>query len=75
MKIPPTPYSYMVTARPGEHEGAGHVYLVDASGRKIASLWGNPGEKIALALFVIDAAAKLNETRRIHVLAAASEEA
>ena len=57
--LPPGPYRYEVTAKPGEHLGNGHVYIVDATGRKIASCWGNRDEKLALAALVIEARAAL----------------
>jgi hypothetical protein len=53
--LPPGPWSIEVTARKGEHIGSGHVYLVDAKGRKIASIWGTPDEKIAVIDFILAA--------------------
>ena len=53
--LPPGPYQYMVTAKPGDHDGNGHVYIIDANGRKIANIWGKPDEKMALAQLIIDA--------------------
>lgn len=67
--LPPGPYEPMVTARPGEHIGSGHVYLVDSNDRKIASLWGTPDEKIALANLIICA----HEQETIQVTAKAAE--
>lgn len=52
------PLDYMITARPGEHEGSGHVYIVDANGKKLASLWGPKETKIAMAQLILDAANK-----------------
>ena len=54
--LPPLPWSYSTT-RPvsSAHEGAGHVYLLDANGRRIAALWGKPDEKLAIAELVCDA--------------------
>lgn len=52
---PPGPYSFMTTALPGEHLGTGHVYIVDANGRKIAACWGTKDEKLALAELIIRA--------------------
>jgi hypothetical protein len=54
-RLPPRPYSYSTTALPGQHEGAGHVYIIDATGRKIVSVWGRPDEKIALAELIVEA--------------------
>ncbi len=55
MSLPPLPWSYQTNAAPGAHEGNGFVYLLDANGRKIASLWGKPAEKLAVAELVCDA--------------------
>lgn len=35
--------------------GPGHIYLVDASGRKIAVLWGKKGERELNAELIVDA--------------------
>lgn len=51
--LPPGPYQ-LETTRPELEPGAGHIYLVDANGRKIASIWGSPAEKISLVNFIID---------------------
>ncbi len=48
LRLPPGPYEYATTAPLDGHHGIGHVYLLDANGRKIAALWGKPGEKMAL---------------------------
>lgn len=56
--LPPLPWTYQTSAHPGQHEGAGFVYLVDANGRKIGTFWGRPEEKIAIAELVIDACDK-----------------
>jgi hypothetical protein len=53
--LPPLPWSYQTNAAVGKHEGHGFVYLLDANGRKIASLWGTPVEKIAVAELVMKA--------------------
>lgn len=55
MTLPPRPWSYIITAPIGKHEGSGHVYIADATGRKIMNMWGTPDEKIALANLVITA--------------------
>jgi len=54
--LPPRPWSFMSITPQGKPLGNGHVYLLDANGRKIASLWGNADEKIATAELVCDAA-------------------
>ena len=56
--LPPRPWSYQTNAREGAHEGGGFVYLLDANGRKIASFWGRPDEKLAIAELVCGAAEK-----------------
>lgn len=53
--LPPMPYSYATTAQPGDYHGHGHVYIVDANGRKIGALWGKPDEKMALADLILRA--------------------
>lgn len=53
--LPPLPWSYETNAPVGAHEGKGFVYLLDANGRKIGTVWGNPDEKLALAEFILDA--------------------
>lgn len=55
LDLPPGPFNFLTTALPGEHEGTGHVYLIDENQRKIASLWGRKEEKIALADLIIEA--------------------
>ncbi len=55
MNLPPGPYHYQTTALPSEPEGNGHVYLCDATDRKIASIWGPRESKIALVNFIIEA--------------------
>jgi hypothetical protein len=34
--------------------GRGHIYILDASGRKIAAVWGKAGEKEHTADLIID---------------------
>lgn len=55
VNLPPGPLSYETTAPPGEPDGKGHVYIVDATGRKIASLWGPAETKMAMAALIIEA--------------------
>lgn len=50
------PLEYEITAPPGAHEGSGHVYIVDATGKKLASLWGSAEAKMALCQIILDAA-------------------
>lgn len=35
--------------------GQGHVYIVDAAGRKIAAIWGKSDEKLATAELIVAA--------------------
>jgi hypothetical protein len=53
--LPAGPFYYMTTAKPDAHQGSGHVYIIDAAGRKIASLCGPPDVKLAVAQMIIDA--------------------
>jgi hypothetical protein len=52
--LPPLPWSYQ-TVGPANEPGNPFVYLLDANGRKIASLWGKPAEKLAVAELICDA--------------------
>ncbi len=54
-KLPPGPYQYETTAPVGEHHGKGHVYIVDATGKKLCSVWGAPDVKMAIADLIITA--------------------
>lgn len=53
--LPPRPWSYSTNAPAGQHEGKGFVYLLDANGRKIGTVWGKPDEKLAIAELICDA--------------------
>lgn len=55
MSLPPLPWSYETNAPAGQHEGKGFVYLLDANGRKIGTVWGKPDEKMATMQFIMDA--------------------
>lgn len=46
--LPPIPWNWVTSDSPSGN-GAFHIYLVDANGRKIAALWGNGQEKRAMA--------------------------
>lgn len=54
-KLAPLPWSYSTNSLVGQHEGSGFVYLLDANGRKIGTLWGSPDEKLASAELICDA--------------------
>lgn len=53
--LPPGPWHYETTARVGDHDGKGHVYIVDADGRKITTVWGPADSKLATANLIIKA--------------------
>ena len=55
VETPPGPYAYLTTARAGDHHGNGHVYIIDANGKKIASIWGTAAMKMGLAQLIIEA--------------------
>jgi hypothetical protein len=59
-KLPPLPWTYETNTLVGKHPGSGPVYLVDANGRKIATILCSPEEKIALAEFVCEASERAN---------------
>jgi hypothetical protein len=52
--LPPLPWRYEARP-PGAGGGGGFVYLIDANGRKIASVWGRTEEKIAIARLIAGA--------------------
>jgi hypothetical protein len=54
-ELPAGPWHYETTARRGEPDGTGHVYIVDATGRKIMSVWGSAATKMAIAELVLRA--------------------
>lgn len=51
---PPMPYALIESAT-ASGNGAFHLYVVDARGRKIAALWGNADEKLALGEMIVKA--------------------
>lgn len=53
--LPEGPYHYETTALNGTHHGKGHVYIIDKTGRRIASIWGPAQTKLALADLIIEA--------------------
>lgn len=57
--LPPLPWSYETNALVGRHDGTGFVYLLDANGRKIGTVWGTPDEKLAIVELIMDAADKV----------------
>lgn len=54
-KLPPLPWSW-VAASTSDHRGVFHAYLVDATGRKIAAIWGRDQEKKMIADFIVERA-------------------
>lgn len=56
--LPPLPWSYETNSPAGQHDGKGFVYLLDANGRKIGTVWGTPDEKLALVELIMDASDK-----------------
>ena len=57
--LPPGPFHWITTARPGEHDGTGHVYIVDATGRVVATVWGPKESEVALAEMIVEARSRL----------------
>ena len=53
--LAPMPWTWITTSPDEGFEGSGHIYLVDANGRKIACIWGKAREKVAAANFICDA--------------------
>lgn len=47
-KLPPMPWDWTASAVTSAN-GSFHAYLVDATGRKIAAIWGKAGEKEKIA--------------------------
>lgn len=54
MSAAPRPWDVVASLTVGNN-GVGHVYLVDANGRKIAAIWGKTEEKEATANLTLDA--------------------
>jgi hypothetical protein len=50
--LPPLPWDWVAAGSPAAN-GAFHAYLVDATGRKIAAIWGKGHEKEAIADFIL----------------------
>lgn len=46
--LPPKPWDWIASGAPSAN-GQFHAYLVDATGRKIAAIWGKAGEKELIA--------------------------
>ena len=52
--LPPFPWDWVASGAPSAN-GQFHAYLVDATGRKIAAIWGKGAEKEAIADFILRA--------------------
>lgn len=66
--LPPLPFTYVTLDAPGDGINTGqllYVNVLDAGGRKIASLWGRPWEKIALAELICHAGNACREIARL----------
>lgn len=59
--LPQGPWIWTTTASPGKHVGKGFVYILDANGRKIGTVWGKPDEKVAIADLIIEARSKIED--------------
>lgn len=57
--LPPGPYSYRIDTSKPERPWNGHVYVMDATGKPIASILGTPAVKQALTTLLIEARALL----------------
>ena len=53
--LPPAPWTWTDNGPFGRPLGTGFVYLHDATGRKIGTVWGTPDEKVAIANMICDA--------------------
>jgi len=52
--LPPFPWDWEASGTPSGN-GLFNAYLVDATGRKIAAIWGKGTEKEAIADFILQA--------------------
>lgn len=52
----PAPGPYDTVWITANASGGGHVYITDATGRKIAVVWGHMPEKMATATLLVEAA-------------------
>jgi hypothetical protein len=55
MQPAPRPWTWSWQASYGG-SGGGHVYILDANGRKIAAVWGKAEEKTATAELIVRSA-------------------
>lgn len=61
--LPPMPWDW-VAAGVADARGSFHAYLVDATGRKIAAIWGKDGEKQLIADRIIECVNARNQQTR-----------
>jgi hypothetical protein len=54
MSAAPLPWDW-IWVQTDKGSGGGHIYIVDANGRKIAAIWGKADEKQATADLIITA--------------------
>jgi len=65
--LPPAPWGWECNGPAGSPMGSGFVYLLDANGRKIGTVWGRPAEKVALADMITAAPDMLAALRQCEV--------
>lgn len=65
--LPPLPWSWEDNGFVDRPLGHGFVYILDANGRKIGTIWGKPHEKVAVANLIIQAAMREALARGIDV--------
>jgi hypothetical protein len=53
--LPPGPWTWTDNGPVDRPLGTGFVYLHDATGRKIGTVWGTPEEKVAIANLICEA--------------------
>lgn len=59
----PRPWQVMWSEK-FSNNGYGHIYLIDATGRKIAAIWGKHDEKADTAAFIVRAVNALDLAMR-----------
>jgi hypothetical protein len=61
--LPPAPWTWTDNGPIDRPLGTGFVYLHDATGRKIGTVWGSPEEKIAIANLICDARDQVSQAQ------------
>lgn len=60
--LPPLPFDYESNRLANsKHEGAGHVWLLDANGKRIANIFGTGRQKMALVKLMIEASKQVKQ--------------